>query len=503
MNVVVVGAGLGGLSAACHLAGRGHDVTVLERATVAGGRAGLLELSGYRFDTGPTVLTMPDLLADVFAAAGESMEDHLELRRLDPAYRATFSDGSELSVRAGREAMTEEIRSVCGPADAAAFGPFCDWLTDLYELEMPNFIDTDFDSPLELIRRPMALARLVATGGLRKLGRVVEERFGDDRLRRILTFQSMYAGLSPFEALAIYGVITYMDTVAGVFTAVGGMHAIPVALAEAATKAGAEVRYGSTVETLTRSPGGAVDGVVLADGSRLRADAVVVNTDVPVAYRTLLGEKPPLVNRIGRYSPSCVVWLVGARGELPVGTEHHNIHFGDQWEGAFDALISKGVRMPDRSLLVSVPTLSDPTLAPSDRHILYVLEPAPNLAGKVDWHRERDRVRRDLGDDLASRGYPTDIEVEHLTDPLDWAAQGMERGTPFALAHKFFQTGPFRPHTADPRYPGLVLVGSGTQPGVGIPMVLLSGRFAADRVDALAVARGSGSARGPRSSWYR
>ena len=314
MRVVIVGAGLGGLSAACHLTGRGHDVTILERASTPGGRAGLLELDGYRFDTGPTVMTMVDLLDETFQAAGAQRSDHVELTRLDPAYRALFEDGSELRVRAGREAMAQEIRERVGASDAEGFERFADWLTDLYELEQPNFIDADLSNPLDMLRRPAALVRLLRLGGLRKLHDVVEGYFEDERLHRIFSFQAMYAGLSPFEALAIYGVITYMDSLAGVYGVSGGMHSVPIGLADAARKAGADIRYDQVVERVTTSPSGRADGVVLSGGERIRADAVVLNADVPVAYRSLLGAEPPLVTRIGRYSPSCAVWLVGVRG---------------------------------------------------------------------------------------------------------------------------------------------------------------------------------------------
>ncbi len=486
MDVVIVGAGLGGLSAACHLQGLGHDVTVLERASTPGGRAGLLELEGYAFDTGPTVMTMVDLLDDAFAAVGAERRDHVELTRLDPAYRALFADGSELHVAAGREAMTQEIRERIGSKDAEAFGRFADWLAELYELELPNFIDADLSNPLDMLRRPMALVKLLQLGGLRKLHKVVGEYFDDPRLHRIFSFQAMYAGLSPFEALAIYGVITYMDSVAGVYGVQGGMHSVPRGLADAAEKAGAQFRYGEVVERVTTDASGRANGVLLAGGERLRADAVVMNADVPVAYRQLLGAQPPLVTRVGRYSPSCAVWLAGVDGDLPEGTTHHNIHFGDQWDEAFTALLQDGTRMPDPSILVTAPTVTDPQLAPDGKHILYVLEPVPNLDGKVDWHRERDVIRDQLATKVQDLGYPGDVRVEHLTDPLDWQAQGMERGTPFALAHRFFQTGPFRPHLEDRRHPGVVFVGSGTIPGVGIPMVLISGKLAAARVDRMA-----------------
>ncbi|MEW6153954.1 MAG: phytoene desaturase family protein [Actinomycetota bacterium] len=492
MRVVVVGAGLGGLAAACHLSGGGHDVVVLEREPVPGGRAGLFEAGGFRIDTGPSVLTMTDILAATFAGAGADMADYLHLEPVDPIYRACFADGSELRVRQGREAMTEEVRQVCGPAEAASFGRFCDYLTDLYELELPHFIDRNFDSVFDLLKpSPAPLARLVRLGGLRRLANVVADYFADPRLQRIFSFQSMYAGLSPYEALALYCVITYMDTVKGVYFPAGGMHAVPKALAAAATKAGAEMRYGVTVERVEQRADGRATGVRLAGGEVVEADAVVLNPDLPVAYRQLLpGTTAPRVARRGNYSPSCAVWLAGVKGELPAGAEHHNIHFGAAWEGAFDALMKQGVLMPDPSILVSSPTKGDPSLAPDGHISLYVLEPTPNLDGRVDWARERAGVRQRLIERVAAAGYPTgEVVVERFTDPTGWRDQGMERGTPFAVAHNFFQTGPFRPNNVDRRAPGVVFVGSSTVPGVGVPMVLLSGRLAAERVDRAAAGR--------------
>jgi len=489
-RVAIVGAGLGGLSAACHLAGAGHDVTVLERAAVPGGRAGSLARDGFRFDTGPTVLTMPHLIDRCFEAAGVDGRELLTLRPVDPMYRACFADGSELRVRHGRAAMTEEIRAVCGDREAEAFGRFCDWLGRLYELEMPSFIERSFDSPLDLATPLRPSLELVRLGAFRRLAKVVAGYFDDERLRRIFSFQSMYAGLAPYEALAIYAVITYMDTVNGVYVPEGGMHALPVALATAAERAGATFRYGTTVDRILLREGtrGAVTGVRLADGEVIDADAVVANPDLPVAYRTLLPGLPmPRAARRGHFSPSALLWHVGVRGELPSGTEHHNIHFGGDWDGAFRAILDDGVRMPDPSLLVSVPSLHEPTMAPQGSHALYVLEPTPNLDGKVDWVDVRPKARDDLYRHLERLGYPTDIVIEELVDPLDWESRGMERGTPFALSHRFRQTGPFRPGNLERRAPGLVFAGSGTIPGVGVPMVLVSGMLAAQRVEQMGV----------------
>jgi len=485
MKVVVIGAGLGGLSAAAHLSKAGHDVTIVEREAIPGGRAGMIVEDGFRLDNGPTVLTMPNLLEDAFNAAGAEMKNHITIHPVDPMYRAVYDDGSTLFVRHGREAMTQEIREFSGPKEAEAFGRFCDWLERLYRAEMDAFIDVNFDSPLDLVKPWKSGLELVKLGGFGKLGKKVASFFDDERLQRIFSFQSMYAGLAPYEALALYAVITYMDSVEGVFVPEGGMHMMAAGLAEAVEAAGVEIRYSSPVTRILRMPnGGPVTGVELGGSERLTADAVVCNPDLPVAYRELLpGVQAPRTARNGKYSPSCLLWVAGVKGLPPADASHHNIHFGKDWDGSFKALIDDGVRMPDPSILVTLHSLDDRSLAPEGCSSIYVLEPTPNLSGTIDWSRERDRIVQSLRDRTASLGYPTDVVVEEVYDPMDWERMGMEQGTPFALAHTFFQTGPFRPNNVDKRVPGLVFTGSSTLPGVGVPMVLVSGKLAAERVD--------------------
>ena len=479
-NVVIVGAGLAGLSAALRLAGAGRSVTVIERESVPGGRSGLLQKDGYAFDTGPTVLTMPSLIEDAFNSVGEEMKDWLDLIPLRPLYRAFYHDGSQLDVYPDTKEMEAEIAKVIGPEEAIGYRNYVDFVTKLYKYEINDFIDRNIDSPFGLLTPN--LARLIAIGGFRKLSPKVSQFLKDPRTQKVYSFQAMYAGVSPQQALAIYAVIAYMDSVNGVFFPRGGMHAVPRALAAAAEKHGVKFKYSTTAATIEKSNGRAT-AVITTDGERIPCDALILNPDLPVAWKELIGKEPWSIKRLN-YSPSCVTMLVGSKKSYD-HIAHHNIHFGASWDGVFDELINKKILMTDPSILVTVPSLDDKSLTPPGKESYYVLFPTPNLDADIDWKVTGPKYRDQMVKTLEQRGY-TDfgdsIEVEHLTTPLDWETQGMERGAPFASAHTFFQTGPFRPRNLAAGFENIVFAGSGTQPGVGVPMVLISGRLAAERI---------------------
>jgi phytoene desaturase len=477
-RVVIVGAGLGGLACALRLAGAGRNVTVLEREAVPGGRIGRLVMDGYRFDTGPTVLTLPHLLDQTLNAVGEQLSGRLDLVRLDPAYRAHFPDGSRLDIRASTAGTAAEIARLCGPHEADGYLRFVDFAAGLYQLEWRRFIDRNLDHPHDLLGAD--LVRLAGRGGFRRLSAKVGQFFRDPRTQRVFSFQSLYAGLAPHRALALYAVIAYLDTVAGVYFPRGGMYAIATALADAAARHGVTIGYGREV-TGIEVAGGRARAVRTRDGERIGADVVVLNPDLPVAYRDLLHR--PLRRRL-RYSPSCVVLHVGSPAAYD-GLAHHNVLFGRAWEETFDDVIRRGQVMTDPSLLVTNPARTDPALAPADRQAYYILAPVPNLDAGIDWRDAGQSYADHLLRVLAARGYPglaETAEVRHLVTPADWADAGMAAGTPFASAHVFRQTGPLRPGNLAPGLENVVFVGSGTRPGVGIPMVLVSARLAAERI---------------------
>ncbi|WEH37358.1 phytoene desaturase [Streptomyces sp. AM 4-1-1] len=480
-HVVVIGAGLAGLSATLHLLGAGRRVTVVERDLSPGGRTGLLERGGYRFDTGPTVLTMPDLIEEAFAAVGDRLADRLDLIPLHPAYRARFADGSELDVHTEPAAMEDAVERFAGAREADGYRRLRVWLERLYKVQMRRFIDANFDSPFSLLHPD--LARLAALGGFGRLDARIGSFLSDERLRRVFSFQALYAGVPPARALAAYAVIAYMDTVAGVHFPRGGMHALPRAMAESAADAGADFRYGHTVTRLERS--GERITAVVTDRDRIPCDAVVLTPDLPVSYR-LLGRAPhrPLALR---HSPSAVVLHAGTGRTWP-GLAHHTISFGSAWKKTFDELTRTGRPMSDPSLLITRPTATDPALAPPGKHLHYVLAPCPNTdigPGAVEWRELAPRYRDTLLGTLDRRGLPglaAAIEEECLVTPADWTAQGHAAGTPFSAAHTFPQTGPFRPRNLVRGTENAVLAGCGTTPGVGVPTVLISGKLAAARI---------------------
>jgi phytoene desaturase len=481
-HVVVVGAGLSGLACALHLLGAGRRVTVVERDAGPGGRSGRVRLGGYTLDTGPTVLTMPHLADEAFAAVGNSLHRRVELTALHPAYRACFADGSSLDVHTDGEAMEAEVRRFAGPVQAAGYRDLRRWLERLYRVQMRRFIDTNFDSPLQLMHPD--LARLAALGGFGRLDGRIGRFLSDDRLRRVFSFQALYAGVAPARALAAYAVIAYMDTVAGVWFPKGGMHALPRAMADAAADAGADLRWGAEVSALERSAS-RVRAVRLSSGERVPCDAVVLTCELPAAYG-LLGRAPRRPARL-RHSPSAVILHAGTDRTWP-HLAHHTLSFGAAWERTFDELTRTGELMSDPSLLITRPTAHDPDLAPPGRHLHYVLAPCPNTAvgpAATTWRELGPRYRDRLVSELERRGldgFADSVQEELLVTPLDWARQGHAAGSPFSVSHTFAQTGPFRPRNLVRGVDNVVLAGCGTTPGVGVPTVLVSGKLAAARV---------------------
>lgn len=475
-RAVVVGAGLAGLSAALHLCGAGVEVTLIEAEDTAGGRCPDVTAAGYRLELGPTVLTETHVLESVFAATGEAMADHLTLVDLDPAYVAHFPEGDPLPMHTDQELMHRVVAEFAGEREAAGYDRFVRRVRRMYDVEMPHFIDRNLDGVPSLVRP--SLGRLAALGGFGRLDRLIGTHFRDERLRQAFSFQSLYVGVPPDQARGMFAVVSAMDLVHGVRYPLGGMHAIVRALTRVARQHGVDIRLGERVTAVRRTPGGGYD--VSSINRSTRTDAVVLTCE-PTLAATLLAD-PTVARPVATPSPSCVLLAAGVPSGL-AGSGHHHVHFGRSLVGALHDLTA-GRPMRDPSFLVSVPTRTDPSLAPAGGDVLYALFPAPALHGAgadLDWAALRAPYRNHLLRHLDAAGYAVDSLVgEHLVTPADWAARGLPWGTPFSAAHTFRQSGPFRqPNHLGPR---LALAGSGTTPGIGVPMVLISGRLAAERV---------------------
>jgi len=488
VRALVVGAGFAGLAAAVELAGKGARVQVVERLPYPGGRSGRFDQAGYRIDTGPTVFTMRAQFEAIFARAGRDPRDYVSFALLEPGYRAAFSDGRDpegdgvIRVFSDPDAMVAEIERTSSRSEADGYLRLRRHLEELFSIEYPAFIDAQLDGVGSMLTRLPALARLARLGAFERLPSLVGRYLRDPRLVRVFSFQALYAGLAPAKALGLFAIIAYMDTMLGVYQPVGGMRAAVDGLARLAEDLGVELRYGVEVEAIERRRD-QVSRLVTSAGP-MEADVVISTLD-PGVLATMLGH--PRRRHFGvpwRLSPSCYLSLRGVRGTIPEDLAHHNIFFGLEWHGAFRDLVDEGRLMRDPSTLVSIPTRSDPELAPPGGHVLYVLEPVPHLEGQVDWGVDRGDVAGRLEDRLVGLGLAgQELATEVRLDlaPPEWRAMGMDGGTPFSLAHTFSQSGPFRVPNRDPKLANLIRAGSGTIPGVGVPLVLVSGRLAAER----------------------
>ena len=497
-DVVVVGAGLSGLSAALYLTGAGCSVTVVERDEQVGGRVGRYRFGDYEIDSGATVLTVPDLIDDALAAVDVTDVAPLRIQALSPAYHARFADGAELRVFSDPGLMSAEVARVCGPAEADRYHRLRDWLSRIYRAEYDEFLATNFDSPLDMVRIPAkraALLELIRIGGFGRLGARVARTLRDPRLARLFTFQALYAGMAPAQALGVYGAIPYMDTGLGVYFPEGGMRAVATTLADTFTAAGGRLELGVAASGIDYVRDAGRRGVrarrvLLEDGRALGCDAVVLTADLGTLPR--FGVRP---RRGLRAAPSAVV----AHGTVPVDvTEswpvraHHTIEFGAAWERTFAEITPRrgGRPMTDPSLLLTRPALTDPgqyiVRAGRRYEPFSVLAPCPNLrSAPLDWARLGSAYLREVLDVLEQRGYravTTEYTVDRLDTPATWSAQGMFAGTPFSAAHLFTQTGPLRTRNLPRGMNNVVLAGCGTTPGVGVPTALLSGKLAAQRV---------------------
>jgi phytoene desaturase len=495
MQAVVIGSGFGGLAAAIRLAAAGHDVTVLEQRERIGGRAYLYELDGFRFDGGPTVLTAPFMFEELFALAGERLEDHVQLVPLDPFYRAFDEDGTHFDFHADAAMMQQEVARR-SPADERGYARLSGRISRIFDAFYPYTERPMMQLHVMLRMLPFLLRHRAALG----VQRLVDGCVRDPFLRRALAFHPLLIGGHPSRTPALYALIVEFERRWGVHYAVGGTAAIVDALGSLLERLGGRIECGVAVDRiLVRS--GRVTGVRLEDGTGRDADVVVSNADPAYTYDRLLGTAHgPAGRRLraGRPSMSLHVLYFGADRTWPdTRLAHHNLLLSGDSRRVLDRVFARTrtarakaaepLSADDLFLYVHLPTRTDPSVAPEGCEAMYVLVAAPPLDDGDEVSEASARRIRDLVVDVLDRrhlpGLAEHLRVEHAIGPDHFRdVLNTPRGAAFSLQPTLFQSGWFRPHNRSSRVEGLYLVGAGTHPGAGIPAVLASGKIAAELI---------------------
>jgi phytoene desaturase len=505
-RVGVVGGGLGGLAAACTLAARGYRVVLLEKSPWLGGKAAALSEDGFRFDMGPTILTIPNVLRRVFDEAGRRLEDYLELVRLDPQWRCFFEDGSLLDLVEDVEAMAERLDEYApGSGSAHGYRAFHALSNRLHGVSNRYFFWRSIGGIGDMIDlragfSPSVLGDVLSMRMGRSVAGTVRKFVPDARVAQMLDHFTQYVGSSPDASPAVLCGIAHMQTTDGVWYPMGGTRAVPEALAKLAGELGVEVRTGVGVSrVVVNEKGDTVLGVETDEGEVIELSAVVSNADSVRTHRELLnGAAPRAVRRFEKrrtYEPACsgVVLYLGLNRRYD-HLLHHDFVFSRDPEEEFDHIYRRGEPAPDPTCYLCAPARTEPGVAPPGGEALYVLVHTPYLRPHHDWAAMLPAYRRVILDKLKTTGGMPDLEerivVERTLTPQDIHDRyRVLNGAIYGLASHGKWTGAFKPANRSPDVRGLYLAGGAAHPGPGMPMVLMSGWIAADALDRDGIAR--------------
>ncbi len=477
---MIVGAGPGGLAAAMMLQQMGCQVTILERLDRVGGRTGAITEDGYTFDIGPTFFLYPRVLEDVFKFCDRDLWAEVPMKQVDPMYQVAFEDGGSLFARAGLEAMKAEIAKLA-PKDAENLARYMDDNRRKLEKFRP-VLESPFESLLDYLR-PDVLASLSLLKPHEGLDKDLRRYFADHRVRKAFSFQAKYLGMSPFNCPSLFTILGFLEHEYGVWHPIGGCNAIMNRMAEIAQEMGVDLRLSEPVENIEfegNRPIAAVTG-----NGRYPADAMVVNADFGQAMTRLVPEK--LRRRWNDqkidaqvYSCSTFMLYLGIEGRLD-NHPHHTICLADDFAGNIDQIQDSKVLPKSPSFYVQNASINDSTLAPEGHSTLYILVPVPHQTPNVDWAKEKAAFRETTLDRLSLIGIPdirSRIRYEKVVTPDDWANDmNIYKGATFNLSHTLGQMLYFRPHNRFEDLEGVYLVGGGTHPGSGLPVIFESARI--------------------------
>lgn len=484
-TVLVIGAGIGGIAAAARLARSGYEVTVLEKNATPGGRCSQILRDGHRFDVGPTLFLMPEVFAETYAALGERMEEQLELRRVDPTYRIRFDDGTQLALTSNINALQSQLEAI----EPGSFGGLLRYLAEghqHYHLALEYFVGRNFYSLPEYLT-PHNLLLLLKLKALVRHYDNIGNYFHHPHLKAAFTFQNMYLGLSPYDAPATYSLLQYTELADGVWFPMGGLYRVIESLTAIARAHGVRFLVNTGVSQI-EVDGSRATGVILEDGSRLGADVIVANADLPYVYRHLLpgsGEADRL-ERL-KYTSSAIMFYWGV-DRVCDQLGPHNVFLADDYRASFDAIFKAHTLPAAPSFYVHAPARIDPSAAPPGEDTLLVLVPVGHMddAAGQGWEALRARARASVLSRLAEAGLTEldhHLKFEIAYTPQDWARRyNLAKGAAFSLSHNAFQVGYLRPHNRHRRYRNLYFTGGSTHPGTGLPIVLVSARLTVERI---------------------
>ena len=478
-DVIVIGAGPGGLASAILLAAAGVKVKVIERLPTVGGRTSSIETDGFKFDLGPTFFLYPRVLEEIFAAAETSLREEVKMVRLDPQYRIIFGSGGQIDATPDIARMEQQIAAIA-LGDAPGFRRFLDEnRTKLARME--PCLETPFLGWQDIINMRL-LKLLPMLRPHQSLDTYLGRFFRDPRIRLAFSFQSKYLGMSPFRCPSLFSILSFLEYEYGVFHPIGGCAAVTAAMARVAERLGVEIRTDSPVEEVIFEGRRAV-GIRTVSGVE-KAGAIVMNADFARAMKRLIPDRLRRRwndHKIARKKFSCSTFMMylGVEGEFDL--PHHNIHIASDYARNLDEIENKHVLSDDPSFYVQNACVTDPTLAPRGKSALYVLAPVTHQHANVDWSRERERFRAKMLRQIAKAGF-TDIEkrirFERIVTPDDWDSKyEIHQGATFNLSHSLDQMLHLRPHNRFEDVDGIYLVGGGTHPGSGLPVIFESARI--------------------------
>lgn len=487
LRTVIVGAGAGGLSSAIHLAMRGHAVTVFESNEKVGGRANLIEFDGFRFDTGPSLLNYPWVFDDLFKAAGSSLTDELDLVRVDPAIKFSWPDGEEFQLSSDLTKLSAECRRL-NPADGLGLLRFLEDSRHKYRVSFDRLVTRNADSPLSWFASA-GISELFKLGLFHSMDSQIGRYFKSRRTREAFGSYGMYLGGAPYDLPGIFSILPFGELEYGLWLPRGGMYSLSEAMLCAAQQVGVDVQTGTPVSSIDASDG-SVSGVTLENGEKVPAEVVISNVDVPTTLTRLLKAKPEHTKRYKppRMTPGVITYYLAIDRPLnEIG--HHQVFLPRDVRHAYRQLMDEGKVPDDLPFYASVASNTDPSLAPGGKSALFLLAPVPLLSelGDTGLDALAEKLRQQMFERMAQHGIKiseSDVIGQQVMTPADWSDQfGLFDGSAFGAAHNLRQIGPFRQRNASKQVNGLFFAGASTTPGTGVPMCVLSGKMAAERVD--------------------